>query len=55
MTIVERGCLVLLFSLCSNCVIADANPQRVIELVEGQRDRSVAIADQLWQLAEMGY
>jgi aminobenzoyl-glutamate utilization protein B len=55
MAIVERGCLVLLFSLCSNCVIADANPQRVIELVEGQRDRSVAIADQLWQLAEMGY
>ena len=57
------GCSVLVLSLVSGWAVAQsgsqghssAQPQRVIELVESQRERSVAIAEELWQLAEMGY
>ena len=63
MTDFRLGCSVLVLSLVSGWAVAQsgsqghssAQTQRVIELVESQRERSVAIADELWQLAEMGY
>ena len=63
MTNLRHVWLVLVLSLVSSWVVAQsgspahssAQTQRVIELVEGQHDRSIAIADELWLLAELGY
>ena len=63
MTNFRRGWSVLVLSLISSWAIGQSVPggdspaqtKRVFELVEAQRERSVVIADELWQLAEMGY